>query len=314
MTRILDGRELAASIRDQLRDHVDQLVAAGHRPTLATIHMGTDPGAATYVEMKQRDCDRIGIDGRHIDIDVDTDAQALYETIEKLNADSAVDGIMIQDDTPPHVDWMGAVRRIDPTKDVDGLHPDNLGRLVAGDPRFVPCTPLGIERLLTANGVTIEGADVAIVNHSNIVGKPLANLLVQKTDGSAGVAAKAATAAPNATVTVCHSATEELASKTRAADIVVVAVGIPEFLDGTMITDGTTVVDVGVSTVEHEDGGREQVGDVEVESVAPKASHLTPNPGGVGPMTRAMLLYNTVRAAGLRADIDRQQLPGQVAQ
>jgi len=311
MAQRLEGQELAASIRDRLSDHVDQLTEYGHRPTLATIHMGTDPGAATYVEMKQRDCDRLGVDGRHVDIDADADAQTLYDAIERLNADPDVDGIMIQDDTPAHVDWMSAVRRIDPTKDVDGLHPDNLGRLLAGDPRFVPCTPLGIERLLVANGIAVEGADVAIVNHSNIVGKPLANLLVQKTDGAA--AAKAATAAPNATVTVCHSATEDLTAKTRAADIVVVAVGIPEFLDGSMITQGTAVVDVGVSTVERENGEREQVGDVEVETVDPKASHLTPNPGGVGPMTRAMLMHNTIRAAGLRADVDRRLFPEQVS-
>jgi methylenetetrahydrofolate dehydrogenase (NADP+)/methenyltetrahydrofolate cyclohydrolase len=314
MAERLEGDDLAASIRDRLSDHIDQLAARGHRPTLATVHMGTDPGAATYVEMKQRDCDRLGIDGRHVDIDADADARALYDVVEELNADPEVDGIMIQDDTPAHVDWMSAVRRIDPAKDVDGLHPDNLGRLMAGDPRFVPCTPLGVERLLTASRVPIEGADVVIVNHSNIVGKPLANLLVQKTDGTAGVAAKAATAAPNATVTVCHSATEDLAAKTRAADIVVVAVGIPAFLDGSMITEGATVVDVGVSTVERDDGEREQVGDVEIETVAPKASHLTPNPGGVGPMTRAMLMYNTVRAAGLRADIDGQHLPNRLAQ
>ena len=309
MAERLRGGDLAASIRDRLSDHVDRLAARGHRPTLATIHMGTDPGAATYVEMKQRDCDRLGIDGRHVDIDSDADARTLYDTIEELNADPEVDGIMIQDDTPAHVDWMSAVRRIDPTKDVDGLHPDNLGRLLAGDPRFVPCTPLGIERLLAANGIPIEGSDVVIVNHSNIVGKPLANLLVQKTDGTAGAAAKSATAAPNATVTVCHSATTDLAAKTRAADIVVVAVGIPEFLDGSMIAEGATVVDVGVSTVDGENGEREQVGDVEVDTVEPKASHLTPNPGGVGPMTRAMLLHNTVRAAGLRADVDRTLVP-----
>jgi len=313
MAERLDGRALAASVRNELSDHVDQLAAHGHRPTLATVHMGTDASAATYVEMKQRDCDRLGIDGRHVDIDADASAQTLYDTIEELNADPEVDGIMVQDDTPAHVDWMAAVRRIDPEKDVDGLHPDNLGRLMAGDPRFVPCTPLGVERLLAESGVPIEGADVVIVNHSNIVGKPLANLLVQKTDGTAGAAAKAATAAPNATVTVCHSATEDLAAKTRAADIVVVAVGIPEFLDGSMITEGATVVDVGVSTVERANGEREQVGDVAVETIEPKASHLTPNPGGVGPMTRAMLMYNTVRAAGLRADIDRRVPLGQVS-
>jgi methylenetetrahydrofolate dehydrogenase (NADP+)/methenyltetrahydrofolate cyclohydrolase len=313
MVEWLDGGDLAASIHDRLSEHVDRLAAHGHRPTLATVHMGTDPGAATYVEMKQRDCDRLGIDGQHVDIDADADARTLYDTIEELNADPEVDGIMLQDDTPTHVDWMAAVRRIDPTKDVDGLHPDNLGRLMAGDPRFVPCTPLGIERLLSANRVPTEGADVTIVNHSNVVGKPLANLLVHKTDGTSGAAAKAATAAPNATVTVCHSATEELTAKTRAADIVVVAVGIPEFLDGSMISEGATVIDVGVSTVEREDGAREQIGDVEVDTVAPKASHLTPNPGGVGPMTRAMLMYNTVRAAGLRADVDRQFVPDRIA-
>lgn len=302
MATLLDGRALAASIRSDLETAVDRLAERGHRPGLATVHMGSDPAARKYVELKQRDCDELGIRGRHVDLDPDASVEVLHDAIADLNDDPAVDGILIQDDVPAHVDWLDAVRHVDPTKDVDGLHPDNLGRLLAGDPRFVPCTPLGIERLLAAENVPIEGRDVVIVNHSNIVGKPLAALLVQKTDGTTGPAAKEVTSAPNATVTVCHSATEDLAAKTRAADIVVVAVGVPDFLDGSMVTEGTTVVDVGVSRVETDEGDGELRGDVDFDSVAPKADYITPNPGGVGPMTRAMLMHNTVEAAAMRVE------------
>ena len=255
--------------------------------------MGDDSAAESYVAMKQRDCDELGIDGRHVDIDSDAPADVLYETIAELNADPDVHGILVQDDVPDHVDWLEAVSRIDPRKDVDGLHPENVGRLVAGDPRFVPCTPLGIQKLLDDEGIPIEGAEVVIVNRSMIVGKPLANLLLQKAAGG------------NATVTVCHSRTDDLAEKTRQADVLVVAVDRPEFVDASMVSDGTTVVDVGINRVEADtEKGYELVGDVDFESVKPKAASITPVPGGVGPLTRVMLHNNTIEATRLQEGID----------
>ena len=285
MATLLDGESLAAEIKATLGESVDELTADGERPGLATVHMGEDPAAERYVELKQRNCDELGIRGRHVDVDPDAPASELHATIEALNDDPDIHGILLQKDVPDHVDWRAAIRRIDPQKDVDGVHPANVGRLVAGDPRFVPCTPHGIRKLLAAEGVPLAGADVVIVNHSTIVGKPLANLLVQDaTDGSG-----------NATVTVCHSETRNLPEKTRRADVVVVAVGLPDFLDGSMVTEGTTVVDVGITRDPDGDGPTIR-GDVDFESVAPKADYITPNPGGVGPMTRVMLLYNTVAA------------------
>lgn len=293
MATLLDGESLATEIRATLSESVHELAADGERPGLATVHMGDDLAAKRYVELKQRDCEELGIAGRHVDVDSDAPTSELHHTIERLNGDSEIHGILLQKDVPDHVDWQAAIRRIDPEKDVDGLHPENVGRLVTGDPRFVPCTPHGIQKLLAAEDVPLSGRDVVVVNHSNIVGKPLANLLVQDaTDGSG-----------NATVTVCHSRTRNLPEKTRRADVVVVAVGIPDFLDGSMVTDGTTVVDVGITRDPDGDGPTVR-GDVDFESVAPKADYITPNPGGVGPMTRAMLTYNTVAAAGRQSDVD----------
>lgn len=292
MATLLDGESLAAEIRKNLRTSVERLADAGERPGLATVHVGDDPAAERYVELKQRDCEGLGIDGRHVSPDPDAPAAAVYETIEELCENPDIHGVLVQKDVPDHVDWREALRRIDPEKDVDGLHPQNVGRLVTGDPRFVPCTPLGIGKLLESEGVPLAGADVVVVNHSNVVGKPLANLLVQDDDGRG-----------NATVTVCHSKTKNLADKTRRADVVVVAVGVPDFLDGSMVTEGTTVVDVGITRDESGDGPTVR-GDVDFETVAPKADYITPNPGGVGPMTRVMLLRNTVAAAQRHACVD----------
>jgi len=194
---------------------------------------------------------------------------------------------------PDHVDEREVINRIDPAKDVDGFHPENVGKLVAGYPRFKPCTPHGVQKLLTSADVDTEGKDVVIVGRSNIVGKPLANLLIQKAEGG------------NATVTVCHSRTDDLAAKTRSADIVVAACGVPELVDGEMLSDGTVVIDVGVNRVDADtEKGYELVGDVEFESAKEKASAITPVPGGVGPMTIAMLLYNTTKAASLSESVD----------
>lgn len=293
MAKILDGDALAGELREDLRESIEYLADVGARPGLATVHMGDDPAAESYVKMKQRDCEELGINGTHVAVDSDAPAEELYDVLAELNEDSDVHGILVQDDVPEHIDWLEAVSHIDPVKDVDGLHPDNVGRLVAGNPRFVPCTPLGVQKLLTDEGIEIEGADVVIVNRSMIVGKPLSNLLIQKVKGG------------NATITLCHSRTENLAEKTRRADILVVAVDIPEFVDESMVSEGTTVVDVGIGRVDaNNEKGYELMGDVEFENVEPKTNYITPVPGGVGPMTRVMLHTNTVKAAQIQTGID----------
>ncbi|MHB9286081.1 bifunctional methylenetetrahydrofolate dehydrogenase/methenyltetrahydrofolate cyclohydrolase FolD [Halobacteriales archaeon Cl-PHB] len=293
MTEIIDGEAVAQGIRDDLQDAVDTLAEADARPTLATVLMSEDPASETYVSMKQDDCAEVGIEAVDVDIDPDAPATELYDTIDDLNADDDVDGILVQMPVPEQVDDRTVLERIDPEKDVDGFHPENVGRLVAGEPRYKPCTPHGIQKLLEAVNVDPEGKDAVIVGRSDIVGKPMANLLIQKAPGG------------NATVTVCHSRTEDLAAKTREADILVAAVGVPELVDGDMLSEGVTVIDVGVNRVDADtEKGYELLGDVEFESAKEKASAITPVPGGVGPMTRAMLLHNTVKAASHHSGVD----------
>ncbi|EFW93277.1 bifunctional 5,10-methylene-tetrahydrofolate dehydrogenase/ 5,10-methylene-tetrahydrofolate cyclohydrolase [Haladaptatus paucihalophilus DX253] len=293
MTDIIDGRAVAEGIRTDLGESIQTLKDEGVTPGLATVLMSDDPASETYVSMKQRDCEEVGINGIHIEIDPEAPAEELYETIDDLNEDPEVHGILVQMPVPDHVDSQQVLRAIDPKKDADGFHPENVGMLVAGHPRFKPCTPHGVQKLLESVDVDPEGKDVVIVGRSNIVGKPLANLLIQKAEGG------------NATVTVCHSRTDDLAAKTRDADVVVAACGVPELIDGSMLSDGVTVIDVGVNRVDADnEKGYELVGDVDFDSAKEKASAITPVPGGVGPMTRAMLLYNTVKAAGEQADVE----------
>jgi methylenetetrahydrofolate dehydrogenase (NADP+)/methenyltetrahydrofolate cyclohydrolase len=293
MTEIIDGNAVAQSIRDDLVASIDRLADAGERPSLATVLMSEDPASETYVSMKQDDCEEVGIEAIDIDIDPDADAAELYDTIEDLNADDDVNGILVQMPVPDHVEDRSVLRAIDPMKDVDGFHPENVGRLVAGDARYKPCTPHGIQKLIESAGVDTEGKDAVVVGRSDIVGKPMANLFIQKAPGG------------NATTTVCHSRTENLAERTRNADILVAAAGVPEMIDGDMIGEGATVIDVGINRVDADtEKGYELVGDVEYESAKEVAGAITPVPGGVGPMTRAMLLYNTVKATGLQHDID----------
>ena len=293
MTEIIDGNAVASDIRDDLTDAIETLADAGSRPGLATVLMGDDPASQTYVNMKQRDCEEVGIESHHVDVDGDAPPEELFDTIANLNDNDDIHGYIVQAPVPDHVDYRNVIRRVDPIKDVDGFHPENVGRLVAGDARFRPCTPHGVQKLLESADIDPEGKDVTIVGRSDIVGKPLANLLIQKAEDG------------NATVTVCHSRTDDLAAKTRSADIVVAAVGVPELIDGSMLEDGTVVIDVGVNRVDADnEKGYELVGDVEFESAKEKASAITPVPGGVGPMTRAMLLYNTVKAASLQTDVD----------
>jgi methylenetetrahydrofolate dehydrogenase (NADP+)/methenyltetrahydrofolate cyclohydrolase len=291
MTEVIDGNAVADGIRAELEDAVGALADAGARPTLATVLMSDDPASETYVSMKQRDCEELGIGTRDVHIDPDEPAERLYDEIEELNADDDVDGILVQMPTAEQVDDREVLARVDPVKDVDGLTPENVGRMVRGDPRYRPCTPHGCQKLLEATDVELEGAEAVVVGRSNLVGKPIANLLARKApDG-------------NATVTLCHSRTEDLAAHTERADVLVVAAGVPEFVDGSMLSEGVVVIDVGFNRIETDDGER-KVGDVHYESAREKASAITPVPGGVGPMTRAMLYYNTVKAASLRSGVD----------
>jgi methylenetetrahydrofolate dehydrogenase (NADP+)/methenyltetrahydrofolate cyclohydrolase len=292
MTEIIDGDAVAAELREDLGTAIEQLAAAGQRPTLATVLMSDDPASETYVSMKQSDCEEVGIEAIDVELEPSAPAADLFGTIDRYNADGDVNGILVQMPVPEHVDDRAVLERVDPTKDVDGFHPENVGRLVAGEARYKPCTPHGIQKLLAAAGVDPEGNDAVVVGRSDIVGKPMANLLLQKQAGG------------NATVTVCHSRTRDLAAKTRAADIVIAAAGVPEMIDGTMLSEGVTVIDVGVNRVDADtEKGYELVGDVDFESAEERAGVITPVPGGVGPMTITMLLYNTVKAASLQAEV-----------
>ncbi|MGM0605558.1 MAG: bifunctional methylenetetrahydrofolate dehydrogenase/methenyltetrahydrofolate cyclohydrolase FolD [Halobacteriota archaeon] len=292
MTNVLDGNAVGDRIRADLRDSIETLDGADVTPGLATVLMSDDPASETYVSMKQRACEELGIESVHRELSPDSPAADLYDVIDEMNADPAVHGILVQMPVPDHVDKRTVLRSIDPEKDVDGFHPENVGRLVAGDARFKPCTPHGVQKLLEAADVDTEGKDVVVVGRSDIVGKPMANLLIQKAPGG------------NATTTVCHSRTTDLEAKTRQADIVIAAVGYPELIDGSMIREGATVIDVGVNRVDADtEKGYELVGDVEFESAKQKADVITPVPGGVGPMTITMLLYNTVKAASIQEGV-----------
>ena len=293
MTTVIDGTEVAEGIRADLAGAIETLADHGTRPGLATALMSPDPASETYVSMKQRACEDVGIEGVHVEVDTDAPAAELYDAIAELNDDPDVHGILVQLPLPEHVPRHEVLERIDPRKDVDALHPENVGRLTAGRPRFKPCTPHGVQRLLGAAGVETEGADVTIVGRSAIVGKPLANMLTNKTAGG------------NATVTLCHSRTRDLAAKTRDADVVIAAAGRAEMIGPDMVSEGATVIDVGVNRVDADtEKGYELVGDVDFEAVKPTVEAITPVPGGVGPMTIAMLLYNATAAAALQQDVD----------
>jgi methylenetetrahydrofolate dehydrogenase (NADP+)/methenyltetrahydrofolate cyclohydrolase len=253
--------------------------------------VGDNPASATYVRSKQRACEKAGIHSRDIRLPETVSESELLSTVSELNADDAIDGILVQLPLPSQIDARRVIMSIDPQKDVDGFHPVNLGRLLAGEDAFFPCTPYGILVMLERSGTPVEGRHVVVVGRSNIVGKPLAALLMQKRAGA------------NATVTVCHSRTANLAAHTRSADILVVAAGSRGFVTGDMVGEGAAVVDVGINRVDDPQAkrGYRLVGDVDFDSAAVRASRITPVPGGVGPMTIAMLLTNTVRAARERA-------------
>jgi methenyltetrahydrofolate cyclohydrolase (EC 3.5.4.9)/5,10-methylenetetrahydrofolate dehydrogenase (NADP+) (EC 1.5.1.5) len=292
MTDEIDGNAVSAQIRSELEASIDQLGESGVTPGLTTVLMSEDNASQTYVSMKQRACENIGIDGQTQELDADQPAEDLFDLIDDLNARSDVHGILVQMPVPDHVDKRRVFRSVDSMKDVDGFHPENVGRLVAGNARYKPCTPHGVQKLLESAGVKTEGKEAVVVGRSDIVGKPMANLFIQKAPGG------------NATTTLCHSRTTDLAAKTRQADIVVAAAGLPEFIDGSMLSEGTTVIDVGINHVDADNKkGYELVGDVDFASASQKADVITPVPGGVGPMTITMLLYNTVKAASLQTDV-----------
>ncbi|UPM44901.1 tetrahydrofolate dehydrogenase/cyclohydrolase catalytic domain-containing protein [Halocatena salina] len=292
MTNHIDGNKVADRIKAELHSCIETLEQNDVTPGLATVLMSDDGASETYVSMKQQACDDIGIEGFHIEIPADAPEKRLLQRIEELNADPTVHGILVQMPVPDHVDESAVLEQVDPLHDVDGFHPENVGRLTTGNPRFKPCTPHGVQKLLEAADVDTEGKNVVIVGRSNIVGKPMMNLLVQKAENG------------NATVTVCHSRTEDLAAKTRQADIVIAAAGVPELIDESMLSEEAVVIDVGVNRVDTDtEKGYELVGDVEFESAKKKAAAITPVPGGVGPLTISMLLHNTIKAAALQEDV-----------
>jgi methylenetetrahydrofolate dehydrogenase (NADP+)/methenyltetrahydrofolate cyclohydrolase len=285
--QIIDGKQVAASIREELKVEAAKLKQKGIVPGLGVILVGDDPASVSYVTAKERACEEMGIYSDNNRLDAGTSQGQLITLVRKMNKDRRIHGILVQLPLPKGLNESEVLEAIDPAKDVDGFHPMNVGKMVVGEKAFLPCTPHGVIQLLIRSGVTIEGANVVIVGRSNIVGKPLANMLIQKS------------AIGNATVTVCHTRTRDLAYHTRQADIVIVAAGRPNTVTADMIKEGAVVIDVGVNRVEDatKKQGYRLVGDVDFEAVKEKASLITPVPGGVGPMTITMLLYNTVESA-----------------
>jgi methylenetetrahydrofolate dehydrogenase (NADP+)/methenyltetrahydrofolate cyclohydrolase len=272
---ILDGKATLSTIMSELAERVKKLKTRGVQPGLGTVLVGDDPGSKWYVSAKHKDCAQIGIASIRRDLPATATQAEVEAVVDDLNADPACTGFLVQQ--PTGLDEFALLSRVDPGKDVDGLHPFNLGKLVLGEPGPLPCTPVGILELLRRHGVAIEGAEVVVVGRGITVGRPMGLLLTRRSE--------------NATVTLCHTRTRDLAAHTRAADIVVAAAGVPGIITGDMVKPGAAVLDVGVSRV---DG--KIAGDV-APDVADVAGHLTPNPGGVGPMTRAMLLSNVVAIA-----------------
>jgi len=294
--KIIDGKQVAADMRAELKEEVARLARDGIVPGLGVILVGEDPASQSYVKAKERACEEIGLFSDDNRLPADASQQELMAVVERMNNDPKINGILVQLPLPKHLNEAEVLLAIAPDKDVDGFHPMNVGRMVVGEKAFLPCTPHGVIQLLLRSGVEIEGANVVIVGRSNIVGKPVANMLIQKSNMG------------NATVTVCHTRTKNLTEHTRRADVIIAAAGRPDTITADMVKDGVVVIDVGVNRVEDSTKmrGYRLVGDVDFEAVKEKASLITPVPGGVGPMTITMLLYNTVesakRAAGIKGD------------
>jgi len=287
-TNLIDGRVIAEQLHTDTAERIAALKSRGAQPGLAFVRVGEDPASRVYVGMKEKTCQRLGFYSEtHILPQTTTQAE-LLALLERLNADSRLHGVLVQAPLPSHINSATVYSTVSPAKDVDGFHPVNVGKLMLGDPEgFAPCTPAGVQQLLFRCNVNTDGADVVILGRGDIVGKPMAAMLCQKSKGA------------NATVTICHSRTRDIATHCRRADILIAAMGVPEFVKADMVKPGAVVIDVGVNRIADASakGGSRLVGDVDFPRVQPIAGKITPNPGGVGPMTIAMLMQNTVRAA-----------------
>jgi methylenetetrahydrofolate dehydrogenase (NADP+)/methenyltetrahydrofolate cyclohydrolase len=286
--QIIDGKQIAADMRAEMKVELDGLKAAhGLVPGLAVVLVGENPASQVYVRMKKKACDELGVLSIEHNLSADTSEQDLLDLVDQLNNDDRVHGILVQLPLPDHVDENKVLIAIRPDKDVDGFHPVNVGKMLIGEPGFLPCTPHGVQVLLNRSGVDPSGKHVVVVGRSNIVGKPVAAILMQKKDGA------------NATVTVCHSRTKNLAEVTRQGDILVAAIGRPNMVTADMVKPGAAVIDVGVNRVEDSSkkSGYRLVGDVDFDAVKEVAGSITPVPGGVGPMTITMLMANTIESA-----------------
>ncbi len=285
--KIISGTEIAKEIRVELKKEIAELKEKhGLTPGLATILVGNDPASKVYVGQKDKSCNNLGIYSKMINLPGDIAEEDLLKLINELNNDSSIHGILVQLPLPEHINETRVLYAIDPNKDVDGFHPINVGKMVIGEKCFLPCTPHGVLELLSRSGVKTEGAEVVIVGRSNIVGKPVLNLMLQKRPSG------------NATVTLCHTRTKDISFHTKRADIIIVATGHPKTVTGDMVREGVVVIDVGVNRIGKTPEGKAiLVGDVEFDSVKEKAAAITPVPGGVGPMTIVMLMKNTVEAA-----------------
>ena len=285
--KIISGTETAKAIREELKKEVEELKEKHNVvPGLVTILVGEDPASQSYVAAKNKTAHALGIYSEQITLDADTSEQELLDTVEKYNNDEKIHGILVQLPLPKHIDEAKVLYAINPDKDVDGFHPVNVGKMVLGEQCFLPCTPHGVLELLQRSGVETSGAEVVVVGRSNIVGKPVANLMLQKRD------------AGNATITLCHTRTKDTDFHTKRADILIVAAGVANMIKADQVKDGVVVIDVGVNRIGMSESGKAILaGDVEFDSVKEKAAAITPVPGGVGPMTITMLMKNTVQAA-----------------
>lgn len=280
MCELIDGKELAKKVRKELKQEVISLKEQGINPKLAVIMVGSDPASSVYVRNKSKACEKVGIEFEEFLLDENTTEEELLNLIEKLNNDSFINGILLQSPVPKSIDINKAFRTISPEKDVDGFNPINVGNLTIGEDAFISCTPYGIIKMFEEYNIELEGKNAVILGRSNIVGKPMIQCMLNK----------------NATVTVCHSRTKNIEEITRNADVVISAIGKPKFVKENMVKDGSVVIDVGINRLE--DGSI--VGDVDFDEVSKKASYITPVPGGVGPMTIAMLLNNVVKATKIQ--------------
>ena len=291
--QIISGTEVAKQIREELKQEIAGLQKKHNLvPGLATVLVGEDPASQVYVGAKEKTSSVLGIYSERHDLPADASEEELLSLIDRLNKDPKIHGILVQLPLPKHLSEAEVLYAVDPKKDVDGFHPVNVGKLMIGEPDYLPCTPAGVQQLLIRSGIKIEGAEVVIVGRSNIVGKPIANILLQKREGA------------NATVTVCHTRSRDMSFHTRRADILIVAAGKPKAITADMVKEGVVVIDVGVNQIgTTAEGKRILAGDVDFDTVKEKAGAITPVPGGVGPMTITMLMLNTVRAAKLAAGL-----------